>query len=276
MNQLSIQPERIKKLNGQNIISGDYVLYWMQASSRTHYNHALEYAIQRANKLKKPLVVYFGLTNDFPGANQRHYFFLLEGLREVERTLKDRNVQLVVLNQSPEIGAVEMAENASIVITDRGYLDIQRKWREHVAGNIKCPLIQVESDVVVPVETASLKEEYSAATIRKKIKNNLDYFLVPLKKEKHAFSSLNLQFSSFPIKDIKKTLSKLKIDKSVVEVEYFHGGTSQALKHLDKFLRNKLDKFSELRNDPTPDYLSHHESLPSLWPDISPVHYPEG
>jgi hypothetical protein len=126
MNQLSIQPERIKKLNGQNIISGDYVLYWMQASQRTHYNHALEYAIHQANKLKKPLVVYFGLTANYPQANQRHYFFLLEGLREVERDLNDMKVQLVVLNQSPERGVVEMAENASIVITDRGYLDIQR------------------------------------------------------------------------------------------------------------------------------------------------------
>lgn len=257
MNPLIIQPERIKKLNEHKIISGDYVLYWMQASQRTQYNHALEYAIHQSNKLKKPLIVYFGLTESFPDANQRHYFFLLEGLKEVEESLNDMNIQFVVLKRSPEIGAVEMAENSSMVVTDRGYLDIQRKWRNHVADKIKCSLIQVESDVVVPLETASYKEEYSAATFRKKIKNYMNYFLVPLKREESLIHEKDLEFPSFPIKNIKKTLSKLKIDKSVVEVNSLHGGTSHALKHLDNFLRNKLDGFSQYRNDPTLDYYSN-------------------
>ena len=39
-----------------------------------------------------------------------------------------------------------------------------------------CPLIQVESDVVVPVEEASPKEEYAAATLRPKIKKKLRSF----------------------------------------------------------------------------------------------------
>lgn len=233
------------------------MLYWMQASQRTQYNHALEYAIHQSNKLKKPLIVYFGLTESFPDANQRHYFFLLEGLKEVEESLNDMNIQFVVLKRSPEIGAVEMAENSSMVVTDRGYLDIQRKWRNHVADKIKCSLIQVESDVVVPLETASYKEEYSAATFRKKIKNYMNYFLVPLKREESLIHEKDLEFPSFPIKNIKKTLSKLKIDKSVVEVNSLHGGTSHALKHLDNFLRNKLDGFSQYRNDPTLDYYSN-------------------
>jgi len=54
----------------------------MQASHRTEYNHALKYAVLRANELDKPLVVYFGLTNDYPVANERHYYFMLDGLRE--------------------------------------------------------------------------------------------------------------------------------------------------------------------------------------------------
>lgn len=97
-----VQPERIKKLNDQSITTGDYVLYWMQASQRTLYNHALEYAIHKANKLKKPLIVYFGLTDDYPEANQRHYHFMLQGLREVEKSLQDRNIQLVILKK-PQI-----------------------------------------------------------------------------------------------------------------------------------------------------------------------------
>jgi len=41
-------------------------------------------------------------------------------------------------------------------------------WAEHIAR----PLIQIEGDMVVPVEVASPKEEYSAATFRPKIKRN--------------------------------------------------------------------------------------------------------
>lgn len=46
-----IQEERVKHLNEKESRNGDYVLYWMQSSHRTEYNHALEYAVQRANEL---------------------------------------------------------------------------------------------------------------------------------------------------------------------------------------------------------------------------------
>lgn len=257
MNQKTVQPERIKVLNDHKTAAGDYVVYWMQASQRAHYNHALEYALTRANKLKKPLIVYFGLTDKYPEAYQRHYFFMLEGLKEVQESLNEIKVQLVVLCESPEIGAVEMAQDASLMVTDRGYLNKQIKWREYVAENVKCPLIQIESDVVVPVEDASSKEEYSAATIRKKIKSKIGKFLVPVEHQISIEGSLDMNFNSISIQDENKTLSQLKIDRSVKEVEYFHGGTSQAFKHLKIFLKNKLDKFADLRNDPTKDYASH-------------------
>jgi len=52
----------------------------MQASQRTEYNHALEYAILKANELNKPLIVYFGITDNYSKTNERHYYFMLEGL----------------------------------------------------------------------------------------------------------------------------------------------------------------------------------------------------
>ena len=45
----TIHPERIRWLNAEKVASGKYVLYWMQQSQRAADNHALEYAIQRAN-----------------------------------------------------------------------------------------------------------------------------------------------------------------------------------------------------------------------------------
>ena len=57
-----IQQERIRLLNEKDGRDGDYVLYWMQEAQRAEYNHALEYAVQRANDLDQRLLVVFGLT----------------------------------------------------------------------------------------------------------------------------------------------------------------------------------------------------------------------
>jgi deoxyribodipyrimidine photo-lyase len=252
-----IQKERIKALNKKGINKGAYVLYWMQASQRVEYNHALEYAILKSNELRQPIIVFFGITDHFPEANERHYAFMLEGLREVKQSLEKRGIQMVILHQSPELGAVQLAKRASIIVVDRGYLRVQKEWRSYAANHIDCSLIQVESDVIVPVEEASPKEEYAAATIRSKIHKKLSHFLVPLKQNNPSIDSLSLDFDSFDISNIDKAVSKLHIDRSVKRVNSFYGGTQEARKHLEVFLEGKLDRFPELRNDPTLDYLSH-------------------
>ena len=253
----TIQKERIKALNRKEIRKGGYVLYWMQASHRVEYNHALEFAILKANELRQPLIVFFGITGQFPEANERHYTFMLEGLKEVKDSLAKRGIQMVILYESPEVGALQLAARASLAVVDRGYLRIQRAWRDNVSKRIECPLFQVESDVIVPVEETSPKEEYAAATIRSKIQRKLDVFLVPLKEHKPIIDSHSIDLDSFDIDDLEKAISKLRIDRSVKRVDSFHGGTKEAKSHLEVFLEGKLDRFQDLRNDPTLDYLSH-------------------
>ena len=252
-----IEKERVKVLNEKRIKDGSYVLYWMQASSRSEYNHALEYAISKANELNKPLVTYFGITDRYPEASERHYYFMLEGLKEVQSSLEEKGVKMVVWRKLPEVGAVELSKDASLVVVDSGYLKIHKEWRSYVAKHVECPFIRVESDVVVPVEEASPKEEYSAATFRPKIKKKLDHFLVPLKENYPKLDSLHMDFDSFDVEDVKKAISRLNINRSVKKVNEFRGGTREAKKHLEDFLKNKLDQYPELRNDPTQDYLSN-------------------
>ena len=172
-----IQKERIKILNDEKPKDGKYVLYWMQAAQRTEYNHALEYSIRKANELKKPLLVFFGITENFPGANLRHYYFMFEGLKEVRDSLAKIGIQIVVRLQSPDTGAVELAKNATIVIVDAGYLRIQRQWRKNVAEKVECPLYEVETNLIVPVEEACDKENFSAGTFRPRITKQLKFTL---------------------------------------------------------------------------------------------------
>jgi deoxyribodipyrimidine photo-lyase len=266
-----IQAERINALNDRPVVEGRYVLYWMQASVRTEYNHALEYAIREANELRQPVVVYFGLTEAFPEANARHYHFLLEGLIEVEAALRERGMKLVVRHEAPGEGVSGMAREASLVVVDRGYLPVQKSWRGQAARGVDCSLIQVESDVVVPVEEASPKEEYSAATIRPKIHRKLDQYLHPLEETNPVLDSGRLEFESLAIGDVDSLVASLDIDQSVNAAEGYRGGTREAERRLQEFLLDKLDHYEKLRNDPTQEYLS--EMSPYLhFGQISPLY----
>jgi len=252
-----VQQERIITLNSKPVREGRYVLYWMQAAQRAEYNHALEYAIQRANELKKPVVVLFGLTDKYPEANERHYYFMLEGLSDVRKALEARGIQMVIRHGSPDAAVAELAEQAVLAVVDGGHLRIQRKWRSQAARRINCALKEVETNLIVPVCEASSKEDFSAGTFRPRITKKLEYYLVKLEHKKPQIDSLGLKFDNFSITDINKALTKLKIDRTVGKVDSYHGGTSEAKRHLKKFLKNKLDRYAELRNDPNKDFVSN-------------------
>jgi len=251
-----IQQERIRFLNERRVAPGRFVIYWMQASQRVECNHALEYAIERSNELGLPVVVFFGVAERYPEANERHYRFMLEGLAEVGQALERRGIRFVVRAVSPEDGILDLSREAALVVVDRDYLRHTRTWRLRAARGMKCPLVQVETNVVVPVEEASSREEYSAATMRSKITKKLDRFLVPLRKRTPRRDSLGIMVPSLEVADVEGTLAQLKIDRSVRSSESPRGGTSEAKRRLRAFLATKLAHFAELRNDPNADGLS--------------------
>jgi len=252
-----IQQERIRVLNDNSPKDGKFVLYWMQAAQRAEYNHALEYSIRRANELKKPVLVFFGIAENWPEANLRHYYFMLEGLQKVRKELHAKGIQMVIRRKSPDAGAVELAEAAALVVVDAGQLRIQRQWRQNTAQRIKCPLYEVETNLIVPVQVASDKENFSAGTFRPRITKQLKNYMVSLKQTRPKLDSLGLKLKSFDIEDIDKAVSKLKIDHNIGKVDSYRGGTDEAKRRLRDFLKNKLNKFDRLRNDPCADCVSH-------------------
>jgi len=249
--------ERLRVLNSRETKSGDYVLYWMQAAQRAEANPALQHAVRLANEQRRPCLAFFGLTERFPEANARHLAFMLEGLRETQLALADRGVRLVVRRVQPDRGVVDLGRAASLVVTDRGYLRVQKSWREKAAAALACPLIQVETETVVPVETASPKEEYSAATFRPKIRKILASSLAVPADRKPLRDSLGWKGDSLDLENIEDVLAGLKIDRSVGPSPFYRGGTEEAKRRFRLFLRERLDHFADLRNNPTVDFLSH-------------------
>lgn len=254
-----IQEDRIAYLNEKDEQQGKYILYWMQASQRVKYNQALETAIRIANKRSLPVLAYFEITDQFPDANLRHYSFMLEGLQEVVKDLAKIGIQMVIhypsAGQYPDL--TTLAQDAVLVITDCGYLHFHTQWREKYARELPCLLIQIESDVVVPVESASPKEEFTAGTFRPKISRLLTKYLQPVERTGPVASSLDFKIKSFPVDNVKESLSLLSIDQTVPPSPIYHGGAGQAEKWLNQFIQEKINRFESLRNDPSRDYLSH-------------------
>src|ERR1700733_13666565 len=72
------------------------VVYWMQRAERALDNPALDVAIDVANALNLPVLVYFSAISNFPHANLRHYVFLNQGLVDIEEDLQQRQIGFIV------------------------------------------------------------------------------------------------------------------------------------------------------------------------------------
>jgi deoxyribodipyrimidine photo-lyase len=252
-----IHDTRILTLNDKPDRDGDYVLYWMQQSQRAEYNHALEYAVREANRMKLRLLVVFAVTDKYPQANLRHYAFMLEGLAETRATLRKRGIAMVVRGGEPVEVINELARPAALLVCDSGPLRHQRQWRDAVADDAKCRVVEIETDVVVPIEVVSDKQEYAARTIRPKIQEHLGDYLAPLESAPVRRKSADMQYPGFDLDHVDAVLEQLDIDRSVTRSERFTGGASHAKQLLADFLAGKLNDYPDARNEPVADATSH-------------------
>lgn len=253
-----IQSTRIKVLRDAPPRTGArYVLYWMQQSQRAGFNPALEYAVETANDLGLPVLVCFGLTA-FPEANARHYGFMLQGLAQVERALAARGIAFVIRKAEPDRLALDLSAQAAVVVCDRGYLKIQRTWRARLAAAIACRLVQVEGDVVVPVETASAKHEYAARTLRPKLHRLWEDYIQDLQSQpvRHRASDLGAP-SDISLSDVSAVLAGLRIDQAVGPVRRFASGEQAARARLAEFLDDGLARYGAERGRPEAGAASH-------------------
>ena len=246
-----IEPERVVELNDAPEQPGDYVLYWMQNSQRAEFNPALEAAIAAANRLGLPVLVGFGLTADYPEANARHYAFMLEGLAETERALRARGIGFAICLGSPVDVALRLAQRAALVVSDRGYLRQQRQWRAEVAAKAGRRVLQVEGDVVVPVELASVKAEVGARTLRPKLLRLRDRFLQPLRRQHPRHSAEHVAVAGdVHLTDIPTLLRRLGVDRNVSPVGQFRGGYTEARRRLRDFATRRLQRYVAARAHP--------------------------
>ncbi|HPN37586.1 MAG TPA: deoxyribodipyrimidine photo-lyase [Melioribacteraceae bacterium] len=244
---------RVRILKDGSIGNGP-VVYWMQRDQRADDNWALIYAQEIALKTNNPLIVVFNLVDSFIGAGLRQYYFMIEGLKDVEQRLNCYNIPFVILigNPKEEIPKYLKEVNASLLVADFNPLKIIRRWKKEVFDFINIPFRQVDAHNIVPLWIASDKQEFAAYTIRPKITKLLNEFLTDFPEL--IKTNVNWEYK----KEINWDLlySVIKVDKSVSIINSVIPGSRAAIKELNNFFNYKYDKYAELRNDPTKDYQS--------------------
>ena len=229
---------------------GDYALYWMEHSQRAEANPALERAIAWANALNLPLMVLFVVDPDYPEGNARHFTFMLDGLKETIAGLRERGAGVCLRKGKPPEVAIDVAQRAAVLVTDRGYLRHLVEWRHAVARECGCLMEMVEGDVIVPVEAASPKLETAARTIRPKIHKVLEaYTALPPRQTIARPPEMSGSNADLSLDDVPAFVAGLGCDTSVAPVDSPKGGRSHALATLGHFVDGHLGRYADGRSD---------------------------
>ncbi len=231
------------------------IIYWMQRDQRINDNWALVHAINEANNRNENVIVIFIIPNKFLDATLRQYYFIIEGLKEVEINLSKLNIPFFVTlgNPTTEIPKFVKKFNASLLVSDFNPLNIIKEWNEKIRAKINIAFHQVDTHNIVPIWEASDKLEFAAYTIRPKINKQLPEFLVEFPKIKKMNPSKIIS----PKINWEEIYNLLKVDKNVKPVSNFVPGNKAANKVLKNFIENKLHNYAEERNDPNKNVLSN-------------------
>jgi deoxyribodipyrimidine photo-lyase len=246
-----INTNRIRLLK-EGIRKPGPIVYWMSRDQRVSDNWALIFTQELAIKYKQPSVVIFCLVNNFLDATKRQYNFMLKGLQELDNKLRDKNISFFLLLGAPEKEIPEFIEshNIGLLVSDFDPLKIKMQWKKNLVKRINIPFYEVDSHNIVPCWITSDKQEYAAYTIRPKINRLLPEYLVD-------FPDIKVDKTGY--KDSKSMIDWKKLIKSkngTFQVNTVIPGEKEAKKVLKRFINNKINTYSNYRNDPTKDNLS--------------------
>ncbi len=238
---------------GEPARDGRCVVYWMQRAQRALDNPALDVAVDAANALKLPVVVFFAPVPFYPNANLRHYRFLQQGIADTAARCAKRNIGFV-LRRYPDHSLVEFCEEvgAALVVGDENPLREPGAWREKAAKKLEIPLWTVDADVIVPSKVL-LKAQYAARIIRPRLAAQMKQYLRACANPKAKYRwRAPKRLKQLPA-DFDITKDWTGLDRSVEPVTSFTGGTTQGLRLLKEFVSRKLKNYPKLHGAPEVD-----------------------
>lgn len=254
----TIEPLRLRVLKaGPPRPLGRYVLYWMQINRRADHNPALSHAILEANRLRLPLVVYEGLRADYPFANDRIHSFVLEGAFERHQALRARGIRpcfYLQLSPSDHRDTVKrLCQDAALLVTDNFPTFIISQQNQRIVETTDLPVTAVDASTIVPL-LAFTKAEYAARTLRPKIHRLLPHYLTrplePVLEHQAPTLPLPIDWETDLTTPVPALVAACQIDHDVHPSPIFRGGTLEARKRLQTFLKLRINTYDTARNSP--------------------------
>ena len=260
MNELRLFYWNQKKMNE----NGSYVLYWMQINRRFEFNYALEYAVEKANELKKPLLIYEGLKCTYSWASDRFHKFILEGMLENKQIARKNGWNYYCfVEENPHEGSGlvnSLAKSSCLVVTDDFPVFVIREHNEKVGPEVPVTYISVDSNGIIPLGL-SKKAPYSAYQFRRLMQKNFlsEFSKPPLRNPMRKLKvQVTLDLSDFTnhwsdsaekLEEVDTLIEAIAIDHSVKPIP-LKGTREAGLKRLKAFLANEISRYAELRNHP--------------------------
>jgi deoxyribodipyrimidine photo-lyase len=248
--KLSDQPRVLVRRAGPPRAGARCVVYWMQRAIRITGNPALDVAIEAANLLELPVVVFFSVIPNYPHANLRHYHFMQQALRDVAEDAAARGVGFA-LRRHPDnsLDAFLEEARAALLIGDENPCREPERWRKVLAKRLKLPYWTVDADVVVPSRIFG-RGYFLLHHFRPHLHRELPNFLVPQNdlRPRHEWKP-SQALVSYPL-DQDITAGFNRLDRSIKPVDTFVGGTHAALRRLREFTHHDLAHYEKQRNHP--------------------------
>lgn len=199
-----VNEKRIFCLNNKPISEGS-IIYLPTREFRFEDNFAVQFGLELSKSHNKSFNIVI-IKSLFTVSDKQKDMFN-EGLNFFAKNSAQNDVQFEILEAIPQ--------NAGAYIVDFNPINTLQK----LADKTDCAVYEIDSHNIIPARYISNKQEFSAATIRRKIYANIAEFM-----------------TEFPI--------NIKIKQNEVH------------KKLNEFLKNKLDLYAELKNNPTKDVTS--------------------
>jgi deoxyribodipyrimidine photo-lyase len=252
--------------------NGEFVLYWMIANRRSHWNFSLQRAVEWAVELRKPLVILEALRCGYRWASDRIHGFIIDGMADNAESLAKSPVYYYPYlereaNQGKGLLAALSAQ-ACVVVTDHFPEFFLPRMVSAAARQLTVRLEQVDSNGLLPLRAAD-QAFPTAFSFRRFLQKNLPVYLQDSPRPNPLESITLPTLKGFPdeitqrwpmatvdtLKAAPDHLSRLPIDHAVPP-SWMRGGAADAQAALQRFLREGLPRYVEERNQPQEDVTS--------------------
>ncbi len=276
---VDVQQVRITNLNDCEINKdGEFVLYWMIASRRLHYNSGLQRAVEIAAYLDKPLLVIEAVSASHKFANDRILTFMIQGLVQNQQEFESRGVRFIPWVSTPlqsGTGLMQrLSKKACAVITDMFPTYYPNEILKIAKQQINVRFEAVDSNGILPIDIAK-RSFPTAHSFRRHLHDHFVTWWSNLPKHDPTDIDHDLSMDEADYQEILRTcevkptplewmwrvtqggtigeeaLTALDIDHSVPPVYSMEGGRNEALRRLSSFMAKGLDRYHTHRNNPT-------------------------